>query len=73
MQAAALLADGPEVEIWNGLGSLPLFSPGLEVAPSVLDLRGRVADADAVLIIAPEYAQRAGRAQERLRWAGLVR
>ncbi|HUF01003.1 MAG TPA: NADPH-dependent FMN reductase [Gaiellaceae bacterium] len=58
-QAAADLAP-PEVdvELYDGLGELPPFDADLdgEDAPgAVRDLRERIADADAVLFVTPEY------------------
>jgi len=59
LRAAARLAP-PEVhvELFGGLGSLPLFNPELEAtmpAP-VRTLHERVASSDALLIASPEYA-----------------
>jgi NAD(P)H-dependent FMN reductase len=48
-----------EIELFIGLGTLPHFSPDLDgpSAPDpVMDLRARVAAADALLISSPEYA-----------------
>jgi NAD(P)H-dependent FMN reductase len=55
---AALAPAGVEVEIYNGIVDLPHFNPDLESKepPSVLDLRNRISNADAVLISSPEYA-----------------
>ena len=49
---------GVEVEIFDGLGELPLFNPDLEGrAPSaVARWVERVETADALLIASPEYA-----------------
>jgi NAD(P)H-dependent FMN reductase len=58
-RAAARLAPAPmRVEVYAGLGGLPLFNPDLEAAPpaAVLDLRAAVARSDALLIASPEYA-----------------
>ncbi|NOU72795.1 flavoprotein [Paenibacillus sp. LMG 31458] len=44
--------------VYNGLGDLPHFNPDLDVddgPESVLDLRTRLNEADAVLICTPEY------------------
>lgn len=56
--AARLAHDGIAVEVFEGLGALPLFNPDLESAPParVTDLRAAVARADALLIASPEYA-----------------
>lgn len=59
LRAAARVAPpGIQVELYQGLGSLPLFNPDIEATePSaVVDLRKRIIDADAVLIASPEYA-----------------
>lgn len=56
--AAALAPAGVEVEVYDGLGSLPLYDADLdgEDAPApVRELRERIADADAVLFVTPEY------------------
>jgi len=47
-----------QIEIWQGLGQLPLYNPDLEPAPpaSVNAWRQQVAAADAILIASPEYA-----------------
>ncbi|MGO4276504.1 NADPH-dependent FMN reductase, partial [Paenibacillus sp. TAF58] len=44
--------------VYNGLGDLPHFNPDLDVddgSESVLELRTRLNEADAVLICTPEY------------------
>jgi NAD(P)H-dependent FMN reductase len=59
LRAAARLAPPPiTVELFTGLGVLPLFNPDHEADPPapVLDLRRAVARADALLIASPEYA-----------------
>jgi chromate reductase len=59
LRAAARLApEGVEVVLFDGLGDLPHFNPDLEDAPipAVLDWRGRLLEADGVLISSPEYA-----------------
>ncbi|WP_035606296.1 NADPH-dependent FMN reductase [Haloferula sp. BvORR071] len=59
LRAAVRLAPpGTSVEIYAGLGELPLFNPDLEVDPpaAVRSLRGQVAATDALLIASPEYA-----------------
>jgi NAD(P)H-dependent FMN reductase len=47
-----------EIDLFAGLGELPLFNPDLEVAPpsSVQQFRLRVAASDALIIASPEYA-----------------
>jgi chromate reductase, NAD(P)H dehydrogenase (quinone) len=59
LRAAALVAPaGIEVEVYGGLGSLPLFNPDLESAEpaAVTELRARVRAADGLMIASPEYA-----------------
>lgn len=60
LQAARQLAPGTlELELYAGLGSLPLFNPDDEVEPlpaSVQALRAAVGRSDALLIACPEYA-----------------
>lgn len=57
--AQGLLPEGITVELYEGLGGLPHFNPDLDVdppPPQVADLRGRIAQADGVLVCSPEYA-----------------
>jgi NAD(P)H-dependent FMN reductase len=60
LRAAARVAPaGTELTVYDGLGSLPHFSPDLDVDPlpvPVQDLRARIAAADALMISSPEYA-----------------
>jgi NAD(P)H-dependent FMN reductase len=61
LDAARLLApDGVVVDRYDGLAELPAFNPDVEergeLPPTVLDLRARVAAADALLVSSPEYA-----------------
>jgi chromate reductase len=60
LQAAQQLApDTLELELYAGLGSLPLFNPDDEVEPlpaTVQVLRSAVGRSDALLITCPEYA-----------------
>ena len=60
IQAAALVApSGVEVEIYEGLGGLPHFNPDYrdeESPQTVIELRARLNNCDAVLICSPEYA-----------------
>ncbi|MFF0739140.1 NADPH-dependent FMN reductase [Streptomyces sp. NPDC004111] len=54
----ALAPDGVAIDLYEGLGNLPLFNEDLEPLPApaaVAALRARVADADGVLIATPEY------------------
>jgi NAD(P)H-dependent FMN reductase len=56
--AAAAVPEGVIVEIYDGLGELPIFNPDLtaRLSPAVEDLRARVLAADGLLIASPEYA-----------------
>ena len=56
--AARLSPPGIQVELFEGVGSLPLFNPELETAmpAPVSALHARVAASDALLIASPEYA-----------------
>lgn len=64
LRAAARLApSGVEMELYDGLGTLPHFSPDLDrmlddpaLPSAVRDLRTRVGAADALVISSPEYA-----------------
>ncbi|OOG63227.1 FMN reductase [Rhodanobacter sp. B04] len=60
LQAAQQLAAGTlELDLYAGLGALPLFNPDDEAASlpaTVLALRETVRSADALLIACPEYA-----------------
>lgn len=59
LRAAGRLAPaGMEIEVFDGLGDLPLFNPDLELRPpdAVRRFRARVAASDALLIASPEYA-----------------
>jgi len=55
--AADVAPEGVEVEVFDGLGELPLFDADLEgdASPAVRHLRERIAAADAVLFFTPEY------------------
>ena len=56
--AVELAPDSMMIDIYDGLGSLPFVNEdlGLAEAPQpVMDLRARVAEADALLIATPEY------------------
>jgi chromate reductase, NAD(P)H dehydrogenase (quinone) len=55
--AAAAAPQGVEIELWEGLGALPIFDQDLEadVPESVRRLREDWAAADALLFATPEY------------------
>jgi chromate reductase len=56
--AAASAPDGVDVELYEGLGALPAFDEDADgdVPPAaVRDLRERIAGADALLVVTPEY------------------
>jgi chromate reductase len=58
--AGQLAPPGTDVDLYDGLGSLPLYDQGLDElegdAPeAVQDLRARIEAADAVLVVTPEY------------------
>jgi chromate reductase len=59
LRAAALsLPPGIELEVFDGLGELPLYNADLDVEPElepVARLREAIADADGVLIATPEF------------------
>lgn len=58
-RAAARLAQPPvKVQVFTGLGHLPLFNPDLEDDPpqAVLEFRAAIATCSALLIASPEYA-----------------
>ena len=59
--AAAVAPAGVETELHEALAALPHFNPdhdaeGAELHPAVVDLRARLAAADAVFFSTPEYA-----------------
>jgi NAD(P)H-dependent FMN reductase len=62
LRAAALVAPSSvRVELQSGLAALPPFNPDLDtegsvLAPTVSDLRARIASARGILICSPEYA-----------------
>jgi chromate reductase len=58
LAAARLAPDGIRVELFDGIGLLPLFNPELEAAmPAPAQaLHAQVASSDALLIASPEYA-----------------
>jgi chromate reductase len=56
--AAELAPDGVHVELYDGLGELPHYHAdvdGADTPTSVRELRRRIAEADAVLFVTPEY------------------
>lgn len=56
--AARAAPEGVEIDLYGGLGSLPLFDDDLDGdgAPlTVRDLRDRIEEADALLVVTPEY------------------
>lgn len=57
--AQSLAPTGMTIEIYDGIGALPLFNPDLDprAAPSVVTFLARAARADALLIACPEYAR----------------
>ena len=61
LQAAqALAAPAIEIQLFEGLGDLPLFNPDLDRDPlpaAVSALRKAVDEADGLLICSPEYAR----------------
>ncbi len=57
--AARIAPPGMRINLYAGVGALPLFNPDLEsrVPAPVLALRGEVDRADALLVASPEYAR----------------
>jgi chromate reductase len=58
--AAALAPPDVEIELYDGLASLPLYDqdldqPGSDPPQAVRDLRQRIEAADALLVVTPEY------------------
>ena len=56
--AAGELPDGAELEIWDGIGSLPIYDADLdgpEPPAAIAELRDAIESADALLIATPEY------------------
>jgi chromate reductase len=58
--ARELVPDGVEVEVYEGLGLVPhydqdLDQDGVEVPDAVAELRRRIDEADALLLVTPEY------------------
>ena len=56
--AACVTPAGMHLELFDGLGTLPLFNPDIEATdpPAVANFRARLRAADGVLIASPEYA-----------------
>jgi NAD(P)H-dependent FMN reductase len=56
--AAELVPAGVVIDLYEGLGQLPLFNPDLDVAmlPAVQTWQRAVAQAHAIVIASPEYA-----------------
>lgn len=56
--AARLVPQGMQIEVFSGMGDVPLFNIDLEssVPPAVARLRAAVGGADALIIASPEYA-----------------
>ncbi|EPG74735.1 flavin reductase [Leptospira fainei serovar Hurstbridge str. BUT 6] len=56
--ATRLAPEFAQIQIYEGMGSLPLFNPDLEGQESwsVLDFRSELRSADAIIIASPEYA-----------------
>lgn len=57
--AARTAPEGVRIDIYDGLGEIPFYNEDLDVAgavPAAAErLRGAVAEADAVLLVTPEY------------------
>jgi len=54
-----LAPSGINVDLYRGLGALPLFNPDLEALgapPEVAEMRSRIISSHALLIASPEYA-----------------
>lgn len=59
LRAVAQLAPADiRIELFTGLGNLPLFNPDLEITelPAVADFYARLLETDGVIIASPEYA-----------------
>jgi NAD(P)H-dependent FMN reductase len=67
-----LVPDGVTVELFDGIGALPLFNPDLDAEPlpeAVSALRQAIGTADALVISSPEYAHgMAGAMKNALDW-----
>src|SRR4051795_11365760 len=75
--AAAELPPGTELEVWDGVRDLPHYDEDIDVDPAprtVRDLRGAIAEADAVIIATPEYnASVPGALKNAIDWASRPR
>lgn len=71
--AADLAPEGVEVELYDGLDSIPGFNQDLEpgnTPAGVVDLRAQLEGSDAVLIVTPEYnASAPGALKNAIDWA----
>jgi chromate reductase, NAD(P)H dehydrogenase (quinone) len=58
LAAARLAPDGVQIELYQGLGDLPLFNPDLDgnEPEAVRTFQAALAAADGILICSPEYA-----------------
>ncbi len=57
-EVAKLAPDGIEIEVFAGVGDLPIFSPdreGKNTPPEILALATKIAQADGLIISSPEY------------------
>lgn len=75
--AASHVPPGVRLTIWDALATVPPFSEDLEAAPvpsAVAELRQLIGDADAVLIVTPEYnGSVPGQLKNALDWASRPR
>src|SRR5918996_4167746 len=74
--ARDLAPPGVAVELYKGLDAIPAFNEDLEGSPpaAVEDLRGWIAQADALLVATPEYNGSApGALKNALDWASRPR
>jgi chromate reductase len=56
--AAALAPDGVDVQLYDGLAEIPGYDPDLDgddAPEAAREARAAIADADAVLVVTPEY------------------
>lgn len=71
--ALAQVPDGVEIATFDGLASLPYFDEDLEAAgapPVVMGFRRAIAEADALLVVTPEYnGSTSGVLKNALDWA----
>jgi len=76
-EAARLLPDGVELELWEGLKAVPPYDEDDDVAEApaaVADLRDAIAGADALLFATPEYNSSVpGQLKNALDWASRPR